>query len=43
MNLKKFKKLINICEESDDIALKKWSQSLKKLLIMHFMTFPKML
>ena len=28
---KKFKKLINICEVSDDIALKKWSQSLKKI------------
>ena len=39
---KKFKKLINICEGSDDLALKKWSQSLKKFLIMPFMTFPKM-
>ena len=29
----KFKKLINLCESSDNKALKKWSKSLKKNFI----------
>ena len=38
----KFKKLVSLCENSDDIALKKWSKSLKRHHLRHFIIYPVM-